>query len=110
MARLSEVKGDMTENVMNIFAYRGRYRTVTGTRYTEVQVCPTAKYACISLGANRPQRFKPSAMHITLGGENCRLVCKLGTCIPSLARAQACMPVYLFRHEIHALSSAEQVK
>lgn len=40
---------------MNIFAYRGRYRTVTGTRYTGVQVCPTAKYACISPGA------KPSA-------------------------------------------------
>ena len=78
---------------MNIFAYRGRYRTVTGTRYIPYYKSVRLPNMHASRpGANRPHRFKPRAMHITLGGENCRLVCKLGTCIPS--RVHICLSIY----------------
>lgn len=48
-----------------------------GTSLSDCQICMH-----LALGPNRPQRFKPTAMHITLGRENCRLVCKLGTTFP----------------------------
>lgn len=85
------LKGIWPWYVMNIFAYQGRYRTVTATRYIGVQVWPpAAKYACISPGGQPSMPPQPTPMHITLGRENCRLVCKLGTCIPRRAR------VYIF--------------
>jgi len=77
------LKGIWSRYVMNIFAYQGRYRTVTGTRYIEVQVCPGCQI-CMHLARGQPSiPLQPTPMHITLGRENCRLVCKLGTCIPS---------------------------
>lgn len=54
---------------------QGIYR---GTSLSDCQICMH-----LALGPNRPQRFKPTAMHITLGRENCRLVCKLGTTLHS---------------------------
>lgn len=81
--RSRRLKGIWPRYVMNIFAYQGRYRTVTGTRYIRVQVCSGCQI-CMHLARGQPSiPLQLTPMHITLGRENCRLVCKLGTCIPS---------------------------
>jgi len=88
--------------VMNIFAYQDRYRTVTGTRYIGLQVCPGCQI-CMHLARGQPSMPpQPLPMHITLGRENRRLVCKLGTCIPP---RRVYISVYLLKRGISRLDS-----
>lgn len=85
LARWPEVKEDMTEERNEYICISGplpnRYRVQVIYRGTSLSDCQICMH--LTPGPNRPQRFKPSdAMYITLGRGNCRLVCKLGTCIP----------------------------
>lgn len=86
---------------MNIFAYRGRYRTVTGTRYTVVQVCPTAKYACISPGA-KPSATLQTERHAYNAWKRELSISLQTRDVHSVARA--CMPVYLLGRGISRLA------